>query len=369
MDGRKNNTLRNYYIFLGILLVIVLLYDQFGKSVTLDEIRDETQQAVERVFHEQQRDDLEVQRQNQREAEFENARQERAVPGDAFPVTAYASAGTEIDFYTIQRFGPVAAGTEPAAQQAFMQHYQEKFANPAYEILKNTRGLPDTFQDFPEEALIKQARSLVAASMQTPASVTPAVIPVLAGNLPVVDGRVDPAEWQQAVTIRPAAPSLSTQIFLVADSNRLYVACIAPEETTVGGYDQFRFYFHLNTIPALANERIHIDGGGKVTTIRQTEIRWNGSAPAGNDERWKNYPVSDWVIFRLQEGASNIYGFRHYELSLDLEEAGLHIGVPFPAKFEIETDPSRDGDGKFQARNYLGNLGSDTQPFWFVIGQ
>ncbi len=61
-------------------------------------------------------------------------------------------------------------------------------------------------------------------------------------------------------------------------------------------------------------------------------------------------------------------GHRRYEAVLDLQESGLHPGVPFPARVEVETDPVRNEDGGVTSRRYVGRLGSRAAPLWFVIG-
>ncbi|MFQ5661596.1 MAG: hypothetical protein ACE5GZ_14385, partial [Gammaproteobacteria bacterium] len=124
--------------------------------------------------------------------------------------------------------------------------------------------------------------------------------------------------------------------------------------------------YHLNIIPELVNERVHV-GSGSTISLRATGIRWDGPPAMGENQRWKNYPVSDWKIYKLADGASSVQPYRQYELLLDLDEIGLRTGVPFPARFEVETDPATDEAGRFQHRNYLGKLGSENYPIWFVI--
>ena len=275
--------------------------------------------------------------------------------------------GIPVDLYGIQRFGPVPKNIDPAAQQQFRDHFAAKLKNPDYIARNNRRGIPTEYQDYPEEVLIKHDRARVAAKMQAPKGTVPVEIPVIAGKSPVIDGHVDPKEWGEAIVLPAGGADVRTRIYLIADAERLYLACTAPDDTTETGFDQFRFYFHLNITPELVNERIHVSGGRQATALRQTSIRWTGSPPANDDERWKSYPISDWNIYKLQKGDSAIHQYRHYEASLNLDEAGLHAGIPFPAKFEVETDPTMDEKGNFKRRNELGNLGSDDKPIWFVI--
>jgi hypothetical protein len=123
----------------------------------------------------------------------------------------------------------------------------------------------------------------------------------------------------------------------------------------------------LGTIPELKNERVHLDGGGSVRALRATGLRWEGAAPSNDDERWKKYDNSDWNIYRLHSGASGMHPHRQYELSVDVEEVGLSRGIAFPMRLEVETDPSKGPDGRSAGRNYLGNLGTDSRPLWFVL--
>jgi hypothetical protein len=79
------------------------------------------------------------------------------------------------------------------------------------------------------------------------------------------------------------------------------------------------------------------------------------------------YPISDWRIFQKARGRSSIREHREYEAVLDLEEAGLHPGVPFSAFVEVETDPALNEKGKFDHRVYLGEYGTQGSPKWLVI--
>ena len=81
------------------------------------------------------------------------------------------------------------------------------------------------------------------------------------------------------------------------------------------------------------------------------------------------YPISDWQIFQQARGLSSIGEHRQYEAVLNLEEAGLHPGVPFRAFVQVETDPALDERGKFDHRVYVGEYGTQGNPKWFVIEQ
>ena len=64
-----------------------------------------------------------------------------------------------------------------------------------------------------------------------------------------------------------------------------------------------------------------------------------------------------------------MHGNRHYALAINLAEAGLREGIPFPLYVELETDPLKDEQDKFVKRQYLGELGNEQQPVWFVINK
>ena len=179
-------------------------------------------------------------------------------------------------------------------------------------------------------------------------------------------GHLARKEWDGAIEI-PNAGGSRTKLLLLSDGRELFFAADVAEDTTTGGYDQFRVYFHLGTIPELKNERVHLSGGGSVRALRATGLRWKGEAPKNDDERWKKYDISDWNIYRLQNGASGMHPHRQYELSIDVEEVGLSRSMAFPMRFEVETDPSKGPDGRSAGRNYLGNLGTDSHPLWFVL--
>lgn len=248
--------------------------------------------------------------------------------------------------------------------------YARKLANPDYLAWKNRPGIPRDVQHFPEEAAIKAARSRLAAKIRPPAGITPYPIPLNREQPPpTIDGYLSPGEWDYALEIPIGVAGADTRLLLRADQGNLYLAADAPRDRTASGYDQLRFYLHVGTAPALANERLHVSPGGADNTraIRETHVLWTGSPATSEDERWKNYPISDWNIYARAAGASRMTDHRQYEALLDLEESGLHVGVAFPAYVEVETDPLRGADGKFQGRQELGMLGSQKQPHWFVI--
>ena len=257
------------------------------------------------------------------------------------------------------------------ARQQFLHFYLAKAANPDYAARKASRGLPEHHHDFPEEAWIKAARAEVARHVQAPAGADVLPIPVVTGP-PRVDGRIGEEEWSAGTLIEPRAGTGGSRLWLLSDGSYLYLACDVPADTTPGGFDQFRFYYHLDLMPELVNERIHVRGGqgadtaGHANAIRQTGIRVN-EEPASPEENWQAMPISDWYVLDSAEGAAGMHPHRQYEARFLLEEAGMHPGVPFAARAEVETDETRDGEGKFVKRNYAGEYGSQQQPIWLRI--
>jgi hypothetical protein len=148
-----------------------------------------------------------------------------------------------------------------------------------------------------------------------------------------------------------------SRVRLLSDGSRLYLAGEAAADTTVAGFDQFRFWYHLDLSPAMPYERAFLDGSGRVNVMRSAVFPW------GNNTRER----TDWHTHGKANGASRADGYRRYELVLDLEEAGLHRGVPFPAFFDIEGDPVRDAEGKFRSRTIVGRLGHRKEPVWLRI--
>lgn len=248
------------------------------------------------------------------------------------------------------------------------QAFQAKLANPEYVSWMSRRGLPSGEQRFPEERQIKALRAAMASKLWPPAGTRPLKIPLVCSDAPQIDGEFPEGEWKSALTL-PMIPEVSrTELKILSDGRRLFLACDAPGETTAGGWDQFRFYIHPNLSPLIVNERIHLGNERKpLGGIRQTTVRWNGPPGTADTESWKNFPIVDWNIFRNAHGASLLNDHRRYETVLELAESGLHLGVPFGAFVEVETDPK--DNGKRRERVLLGTLGSQDKPLWFEIGK
>lgn len=246
----------------------------------------------------------------------------------------------------------------------FASLYREKIQSRDYIRRKSSPG-GRHHDDSEIERKIKSLRSELARQRAFPDGEAASFIPSTAVK-PRIDGIIDPDEWQDASNI-VIDTTFNTRLSLQTDGQWLFIACNTPAETTAGGFDQLRVYFHAGLDEGLVNERIHVGRSSGVTSIRQTRFRWQGPAPTEDDERWKKYNISDWGLYQYAVGTSSMAaGHRQYEAAIHLGEAGLHPGVPFTFYAEVETDPLRNSDGKFMERRYLGQHGSEAQPAWLV---
>ena len=257
--------------------------------------------------------------------------------------------------------GPAAAADTEALkkesveelERRLAQAFQAKLANPEYVSWKSRRG-PSGVQRFPEEWQIKSLRAAMASKLQPPAGIRPLKIPLACSDAPQIDGEFAEGEWNSALALSMVPEVNRTELRILSDGRRLFLACDVPGETTAGGWDQLRFYIHPNVSPLIVNERIHLGNErGPLGGIRQTTVRWNGPPGSADTESWKNFPIVDWNIFRNAYGASLLNDHRRYEAVLELAESGLHLGVTFAAFVEVETDPKDDGGRR--ERVLLGN--------------
>lgn len=262
-----------------------------------------------------------------------------------------------------------ASPSAEALQEDLENAYTAKLANSEYVEWKSLPGIPSTYQTFAEEKEIKRLRSQLASRVSLPIGVVANAIPTTAGASPEIDGRIEPNEWGYAVSIAIGVDGAETQLYLLSDGTHLYLACDVPADTTGRGYDQFRFYVQVGLTPLVVNERIHVGSGSRdrLGGIRQTNVRWKGRPPVGDNERWMKYAISDWQIYQHARGLASMGDHRQYEAVMNLEETGLHPGVPFRAWVQVETDPALDERGKFDHRIYVGQYGTEGDPRWFVI--
>jgi hypothetical protein len=234
-----------------------------------------------------------------------------------------------------------------------------KLANPAYVRWQHREWFQQAYQAFDEEVLLKELRSQITARVTPPAGVEAITIPIVSSRLPVVDGRLGPDEWSRATRIDLEK---GTTLYALSDGRRLYVAADVPSDTTEEGFDQLRFYYHVDLAGVIAHERVHVSRSARDAFASYRLSHMVRSADA------RAMPLSEGHIYRLGSGASSMIGHRQFELVLDLDETGLHPGVLFAAYAEVETDPITDWGGRFRERAYAGRLGSQAAPVWLVIG-
>ncbi len=237
--------------------------------------------------------------------------------------------------------------------------FAAKLANPAYAKRQRLSFGQQPYQAFDEEALLKQVRSQIAASVVPPPGAPVISVPILSGRAPVIDGRLGAGEWRGAVRTDLGK---GTTLYAMSDGRQLYMAADVPSDTTEDGFDQLRVSYHLDLAGVIANERVHVSRSptDAFASYRLSHLPRPGGQPP--------LALSESHIYRDGRGASTMIGHRQFELALDLEETGLHLGVPFAAYVEVETDPLTDWGGRFLARAYAGRLGSQTAPVWLVIG-
>ena len=204
----------------------------------------------------------------------------------------------------------------------------------------------------------KNARGRLAAARTAPEGQAVLTIPQIAA--PVIDGQIGSDEWRGALRLALEPESLGSIAYIASDGKFLYLAGDVPADTTTTGFDQFRFWFHIGLSPWLENERAFVDSSGSVNVLRSVRIPW-GTYPARSR--------TDWHVYQYARGASAVNGYRRFELALELEEAAITQGIPFPAWLEIEGDPVRDAAGKFKARSNMGQAGRYEAPLWFRIYQ
>jgi hypothetical protein len=240
-----------------------------------------------------------------------------------------------------------------------------KFFNAEYAAALSTRGkIPSSFH-MAEEQWIRKARAEIAQERKAPADVRVLTIP-RAKLAPSLDGRIYAEEWAGALRIALEPASGGAQVLLLAHAGQLYLAAYAPADKTEEGFDQFRFWFHIDISPYLRNERVFLAGKGWFAQLREVAMPADTEPLLESPDLAKLKPKTDWNIFARTRGASRVEGYRQYEVSVDMAEAGFFPGVPFPAFFEIEGDPVTEG-GKFKSRTILGTAGSQSQPVWLHI--
>jgi hypothetical protein len=244
-----------------------------------------------------------------------------------------------------------------------------KFEQPQYAAQLAARGIPPPSHGMVEEQTVRRIRAGIAAARKTPDGVAVLTIPRLPGP-PTFDGLVQEQEWRGALRINLAPADLKGVVFVAAHGATLYFGASAPADKTETGFDQFRFWYHGELSPYMENERIFVAGQGARTTALRGARLPRVAAPVLDPPDPKTLAQkTDWGVLERIRGMSKVAGFRQYELAVDLQEAGIAPGVPFPAWLEIEGDPELTADGKFKARVSMGEAGSAKQPLWLRVAR
>jgi hypothetical protein len=244
------------------------------------------------------------------------------------------------------------------------QMVHRKLTNPQYAAALAERGkIPNSFH-MAEEQWLRKARSDISRARKAPPGVRVLTIP-RAQIAPTLDGKVYVEEWKGALQL-PLEPASAGSVLLLAHGGQLYIAARAVTDKTDEGFDQFRFWFHIDLSPYLRNERVFLAGKGWLAQLRDVFLPPEREAILESPEPGKLTRKTDWNIFERTRGASAVAGFRQYELQVDMGELGLFAGVPFPAFFEIEGDPVYEG-GKFKSRTMVGTAGSAGAAIWLHV--
>lgn len=233
------------------------------------------------------------------------------------------------------------------------RYIAEKHRHPDFVDAATGGDGSNPYLHLPQEAWIKRARARLAAARVPPEGV--AVLSIPAGPAPTLDGIVAEAEWRGALTLPLLPESAGATVSFLASGGKLHVGAQAPGDRTEQGFDQLRVYFHLQLSPHLDHERVLLADRATVASVRAVVTGTPGRHRSERD------------ILGQTRGASGVRGHRQYELEIDLEEAGLASGAAFPLYVEIEGDPLKDSDGRFQERRLEGRSAVGFRPVWVRI--
>lgn len=240
-----------------------------------------------------------------------------------------------------------------------------KYASPEYAATRPPGRLPSSSHAVPGEQAVRQARDQIAVARKPPADAQVFAIP-RAGAAPTVDGVVGDSEWRGALRLALEPAERKASVLLYVHGGQLYLAALAPGDRTPEGFDQFRFWYHIGLSLFMTDERAMISARGEPRTLRGTRLpRAGGEIRDGLDPKTLAADA-DWGVSGKLRGVSTITGFRQFEASVDLADAGLKPGLAFPAYLEIEGDPVMES-GKFKARVNEGQIGSQSRPIWLRI--
>lgn len=240
-----------------------------------------------------------------------------------------------------------------------------KFATPEFAATRPQGRIPLNSHSVPGELAVRQARDRIALARRAPADAKVLTIP-RAGAAPLLDGTVGEAEWRGALRLVLEPAERKAVVLLFVHGGTLYLGALVPSDKTTGGYDQFRFWYHLGLSPFLEDERAMIGSAGS-RVLRGLRLPRAGEPIRDGVDPRSLAQDSDWGVSERLRAASVVAGFRQFETAIDLAEAGLGHGVTFPAFIDIEGDPIMDAAGKFKARLIEGQIGSRSEPIWMRV--
>jgi hypothetical protein len=262
---------------------------------------------------------------------------------------------------------PVVLGNSPDIQ--LWKAISAKLTDPEFAAARSQRGrLPPPSFQMPQEQAVREARDRIAKTRQAPAGAAILTIP-RAAVAPRLDGAVGEAEWRGALRIALEPAARKASVLLLWHGNDLYLAALAPGDRTDTGFDQFRFWYHLDLSPFFENERAMISGRGDARTLRGVRLPRAGETIRDGMDPKGFQRDTDWGVHGRLRSATAVAGYRQYEAAIDLAEAGIAPEVPFSAYIEIEGDPETDAAGKFKARVTEGQIGSQSQPIWLKLAK
>ncbi len=250
---------------------------------------------------------------------------------------------------------------DPALIKQLSELYKAKLTSPAYQDWKQVNHRTMEGQSFEEERQIKKVISQMTKQVNVPEGKPVSVIPIKTSNFPNVDGKIQEGEWEGALEIDIGYGDVYTPIYLLSDSKRLYVAADVIQGKT--RKTSFFFKYHIDLTPFLRREQVNLYPGS--TQLQSSRLVYQKEF--GISFYW-NY---DSHIYRNARGAgSRASGHQQYELVIDLSEANIHRDVPFSSFIQIGTDSKKmvlSNGREYQKPMFLGLLGSNIRPHWFVI--
>jgi len=241
-----------------------------------------------------------------------------------------------------------------------------KFASPDFAVTRYAPNrIPNDSYSVPEEQEVRKVRDRIALARHPPADAKVLTVP-RAATAPSINGMGTDSEWRGALRLALEPAARGASVLLLAHGAYLYIAALAPGDRTEEGFDQFRFWYHLDLSPYMTDERLMITARGPTRTLRGVRLPREGEPIRDGADPRSLRQDSDWGVTEKSRGLSLVVGYRRYWAAVHLADAGIGAGVTFPAFFEIEGDPVMEG-GKFKARFNEGQLGSARQPLWLRV--